>query len=97
MPDYECHPLWGTSPDDVGDVAPGSLRLPGELVERLHAWSAAYDATLDRDDPAESGFGSRAERAAFDDEGAELVRLLDLALAGEVGIVSEYRRGAPGE
>ncbi len=42
------------------------------LVRRLLQWSQAYDAILNRDDPASSGFESEETAAAFEQEGIRL-------------------------
>jgi hypothetical protein len=76
MADYDCHPLWGTSAAEIGDVDPASLPISAELVGDLARWAADFDATLDRDDPARSGFASAQAKAAFDARGAALAERL---------------------
>ena len=80
MADYDCHPLWGTTAADVGDVDPASLPISAGLVADLAVWAAAWDAILDRDDPAASRFSSPAAEAAFRARGADLARRLEAEL-----------------
>lgn len=72
MADYDCLPLWGTSAEDVGEVDPADLPISTELVADLGRWAAVFDATLDRDEPLRSGFGSPEAAAAFRAEGERL-------------------------
>jgi hypothetical protein len=44
---------------------PESLPLSADLQERLWQWAATYDATLNRANPASSGFPTEAERQHF--------------------------------
>ncbi len=83
MADYDCHPLWGVSADDLGDVDPAGLPISAELVAALAAWAAEFDATLDRDDPASSGFVDAATAAAFTAQGAALAARLADELGAE--------------
>lgn len=76
MADYECHPLWGTAPDEIGDVDPTSLPISAGLVADLGRWAATFDATLARDDPARSGFTSAEAEVAFRAEGERLAARL---------------------
>ncbi|HRD27731.1 MAG TPA: hypothetical protein PLO65_05470 [Caulobacter sp.] len=72
MADYQCFPLWEASPGLVGNVDPATLPLSADLRADLLAWAAAFDATLDLDDPARSGFTEAASRARFRLEGESL-------------------------
>ena len=65
MADYGCWPLWEASPGNVGNVAPVDLPISDRLKERLAHWAAEYDATLDQNDPAQSGFESPMAEASF--------------------------------
>lgn len=87
MADYECHPLWGTVAAEIGDVDPASLPISAALVADLAAWAAAYDATLDRADPAASGFATDEAAAAFRARGAVLARRLEAELGAGYEIV----------
>lgn len=88
MADYDCHPLWGLEADEIGDVDPASLPISAGLVADLGRWAATFDATLDRGDPARSGFASPDAEAAFRAEGARLAERLAVEL-GE-GVRVEY-------
>lgn len=65
MADYECWPLWEASPGDVGNVDPDGLPISLALKDRLRQWAADFDATLNRQDPRESGFRTLEIEAAF--------------------------------
>ena len=80
MADYDCHPLWGTTADEIGDIDPASLPISAALVADLAAWAGAFDATLDRDAPARSGFASSEAADAFRTEGARLAERLECEL-----------------
>lgn len=72
MADYECWPLWWDGDGLVDNVAPADLGLSDGLTADLCAWAAAYDATLDRDDPAASRFASSEEERSFHARGERL-------------------------
>ncbi len=76
MADWESHPLWGTAVEEIGEIDPASLPISAGLVADLARWAATFDATLDRDDPARSGFASAEARAAFHAEGERLAARL---------------------
>lgn len=76
MPDYQCFPLWEASPGQVGNIDPKSLPISGDLKMQLAIWAETYDATLNMDDPACSGFQSDEAEAAFKKNGSELGRRL---------------------
>ncbi len=60
---------------------PESLPLSSDLQERLWQWAATYDATLNRANPASSGFPTGAERQHFIRQG----RILQDCLQQELG------------
>lgn len=77
MSDYACYPLWWVGENQVGNIDPATLPLSQETVKRLHAWSKAYDATLNWDDPAHSpGFLNHKDQEAFEHEGIALWKQL---------------------
>ena len=80
MPDYQCHPLWEASPGMVGNIDPATLPISRELVARLAEWARLYDATLNVDDPVQSGFKHDAEKQAFIDVGNRLAEALQAEL-----------------
>lgn len=61
-PEYGCSPLWNC---DLGEpVDPENLYIHADLVRRIFEWDEAFQATLNPDDPATSGFADlEAERA----------------------------------
>tara|TARA_A100001391_G_C5050246_1_gene273241 strand:+ start:425 stop:715 length:291 start_codon:yes stop_codon:yes gene_type:complete len=91
MADYDCAPLWWDDWEHVGDIRPEDIGLSRQLVADLWAWAGIYDATLDRDDPRASGFASKVEEQAFEEQG----RLLSRSVASElVGCEVRYWRDA---
>ncbi|MBB4017451.1 MULTISPECIES: hypothetical protein [Chelatococcus] len=70
MADYDCWPLWDL--DEIRNVNPETLPLSATLKAALEAWAASYSETLDRDNPVESGFSSKAAAIAFNKEGRRL-------------------------
>jgi hypothetical protein len=76
MAEYGCQVLWWDGGDQVGPIEPDDLPLSDQLKSRLLAWGQAYDAILNMDDPASSGFPSPQAQAAFTAEGQELLELL---------------------
>jgi len=90
MADYSAWPVWGPG----GEVDPAMLPISPALQDRLKAWAAAYDATLNRDDPASSGFPSSEAQAAWEREGLALWHLLQQELGSQyvVSYFSERRQ-----
>jgi hypothetical protein len=90
MADYHCTPVWGTGAD-VGPVPLEELPISGELRRALLAWAKAYDATLNDEYPADSGFASPEAADAFETEGRRLWQALreELGEAYEVLYFSE--------
>lgn len=76
MADFQCHPLWEASPGVIGNIYPGDLPISSSLRNRLMAWAATFDATLNMDDPASSGFESDQAAGEFKQEGAALAQQL---------------------
>ncbi|OJA61585.1 hypothetical protein BGV68_04545 [Burkholderia ubonensis] len=76
MADYQCFPLWEAAPGEVGNIDPKDLPISLALRDALTAWAAKFDATLNMDDPVNSGFGSDEEADKFRKEGAVLARRL---------------------
>ncbi|TBX37470.1 hypothetical protein [Rahnella] len=92
MADYQCHPLWNISTEDHGDISPEEFPISSELKYRLREWAERYDAILNIDDPASSGFESKEEEKQFIDDGHKLARLLQEELGDSYNIIyhSEY-------
>ncbi|MGC6389064.1 hypothetical protein ACMV8I_15600 [Ewingella sp. S1.OA.A_B6] len=80
MADYQCHPLWGTTLEDFGDLSPEELPISLELKNSLGEWAKRYDALLNMDDPASSGFKSEEEAKLFIDDGYKLAERLQIEL-----------------
>jgi len=72
MSDYCSYPLWGLDDDNIGDIDPKSLPLSETTIQRLEKWADIYDAILNWDDPASSGFASQEAKEAFEQEGISL-------------------------
>jgi hypothetical protein len=72
MADYGCDPLWGEEPDEIGDLDPTTLPISQETLKRLEKWVHTYEAILNWEDPASSGFPSVEAREDFDKEGISL-------------------------
>lgn len=79
MADYNCWPLWAAD-GEVDNIDPASVPLSVGLRRALLDWADAFDAILDHDDPAASGFASPEARVAFDRRGRELAQ----RVAGEL-------------
>ena len=82
MADYECWPLWEPGAD-LYALEPTSLPISAHLQERLWRWAEVYDATLNREDPASSGFSSEAERQEFIRDGLTLHQRLQNELGDD--------------
>lgn len=74
MADHECFPLWQQNADGLANIDPGTLPIPPDLVRDLLAWADVFDRTLNRSDPANSGFPDTTAEATFYAEGERLVR-----------------------
>jgi hypothetical protein len=70
MADYECFALWDE--DAVDNLNPDDLLISDHLKLRIHRWENMFDATLDRSNPANSGFSTTNELQRFDEEGIDL-------------------------
>ena len=87
MADYECFPLWEASPGQVGNINPDEIPISSTLRLRLARWAAAFDATLDRDDPAQSGFKNTDARAEFKKVGIEIGEQLTRELGSDYLVI----------
>ncbi|MET8361869.1 hypothetical protein [Micromonospora sp. NPDC005171] len=94
MADYESYPTWLTGSGGVDNIDPAELPIPDALANSLLQWAQTYDDTLDRADPASSGFPTTAQEADFYAEGHELARRLAAELAGQCNV--EYFDGRTG-
>lgn len=91
MADYECYPTWLTGSTGVDNVDPAELPISDGLATSLSQWAQTYDDTLDRDDPASSGFPGADREADFYAAGHELARRLAAELLGRYTV--EYFDG----
>jgi hypothetical protein len=91
MPDYECYPLWESRAAGAVNVDPADLPISDRLRQELRAWAQQYDATLNRHDPASSGFADREAEQAFEQEGLRLWQALrdELGPAADVSYFSQ--------
>ena len=93
MADYECFPLWEDGEGLVGNVDPASLPISAELQIALQQWATRYDATLNREDPAQSGFASYEDEEAFLDEAKSLLQCLKTELGGAYSVRLQAGKG----
>ena len=75
MADYECHPLWRAVAVPT-NVDPASLDIPSDLAAALTAWGDEFTATLNRSDPAASGFPDEPTARRWLREGSDLAAWL---------------------
>ena len=87
MADYQCFPLWEASAGYVGNINPDDLPISSSLRDRLMAWAAVFDTTLDMDDPASSGFESEEAANDFRIEGLALAQQLQDELGGAYVVI----------
>jgi len=90
MADYGCHPLWGIAPDEFGDIPPSELPISAELQDSLQRWADRFDAILNADDPASSGFKNTADEDIFIKDGYKLAQCLRDELGSEYEIIYRY-------
>ena len=87
MADYDSFPLWEASPGQVGNIDPRDLPISAGLRARLAKWAGDFDATLDRDDPIESGFQSEEAEADFSQTGRDLRQQLEEELGPAFSVI----------
>lgn len=63
MADYGAHPLWALDSDIYGDIPPEDMGLSPELTQDLNDWAAAYNASLNHEDPAKSLWSDEQHKA----------------------------------
>jgi len=86
MADYQCYPLWVNSSNEVGNIDPDTLPISDFLKKELNDWSEEYDATLDLDDPANSGFKNLEDEVNFKKKGSYLQEELQKELGNDFEI-----------
>lgn len=74
MPDYQCWSIWNLDIVEGEDynIDPNTLPISNDLKVKLSEWEGLYDATLDKNDPINSGFKTEFERKNFNDIGISL-------------------------
>ncbi len=87
MPDYQCFPLWEAAGGTVGNIDPSSLPISQTLKDDLVQWAQSFDATLNLDDPAISGFQNIQEENAFIQLGNELGIRLQAELGQDFEVI----------
>ena len=60
----------------IGNIDPDTLPISDALKVELAQWARRYDETLNRDDPASSGFPSVEAKIAFNSIGLQLADML---------------------
>ena len=83
MADYECFPLWGMDVGQIGEIDPNWLPLSEETKRKLIDWGKKYDHTLNRSNPASSGFKSQEAEEHFEREGYRLWKELQVELGSQ--------------
>ncbi|MFC9749587.1 hypothetical protein [Streptomyces niveus] len=81
--DYDCYPVWIREANGLNNVPPSALPVTGQLQSDLDGWGDEFDATLNRDDPAASGFSSAGAEDSFAERGKGLARRLKRELGTE--------------
>ncbi len=87
MADYGCDPLWWADADKVGNIDPAKLPLSQETINRLKNWASDYNASLNWQDPANSPDLSPEAEAAFEEEGINLWKQLQIELAPNYQVI----------
>jgi len=74
LADYYCFALWVSGEAGYENIAPSAqeLGLSEPLARDLDRWAAEYSATLNEDDPVNSGFESEAAENDFYVRGHQL-------------------------
>jgi hypothetical protein len=91
MADYDCFPLWEASPGQVGNIDPAQLPISPELRLKLGVWAANFDATLNRDNPAQSGFRNAEMQSEFKRAGDEIGQQLKRELGADFSIIVQIK------
>jgi hypothetical protein len=86
MADYHCFPLWENSSDLVGNVDPASFPISENLISKLNEWAEIFNATLNLDDPVQSGFSSEKLKDEFHVKGRDLCLFLQSELGSDYSI-----------
>jgi len=76
--EYEYYALWDL--EEAEYLEGSDLPLTQSLVDRLSKWQADYDATLDLEEPYNTGFKTLEARKAFEQEGLEIAEQMQSEL-----------------
>jgi hypothetical protein len=95
MAEYETFPLWQRDPSGTIDIDPATLPISSELAQEFLRWADVFDSTLNRNDPANSGFPDPGAEDEFYEQGQRLARRLVDDLAGRYAI--EFFDGRDGQ
>jgi hypothetical protein len=87
MTDYFSWPLWHVGDGQAGDIDLNTLPISEGLIKRLSDWQDTYDAILNMDDPASSGFNSPEEEMLFEQEGKRLLKDLQEELGENYEVI----------
>jgi hypothetical protein len=91
MTEYGAHPLWWHKETaremNAYNLMPSTLPLRLETLARLRKWAETYDSILRWDDPAASGFATKEEEEAFEQEGIALWEMLREELGDNYHVV----------
>ncbi|MFI6079466.1 hypothetical protein ACIBBB_00410 [Streptomyces sp. NPDC051217] len=85
--DYQCFPTWVHRGHASENVAPDTLPISVGLAREFDQWGADFDATLDQDNPVDSGFRTPQEAEDFGERGERLARRLQLELGDSTRVV----------
>lgn len=81
--DYSCWPIW----DEEGEMnEPSDYPLSKKTIDGLNQWQAKIDATLDLVNGEQSGFKTKQEWDAFEQEGRQLAQQMQEELGEEYEI-----------
>lgn len=83
MPDYHCYPLWREDDYNFDNIDPYSLPISKILASDLIQWAKEYDATLNIEDPLNSGFENMEAELSFRNKGENLFERLKLELGNK--------------
>lgn len=83
-PEYHCGPLWDDERGNMLDVA--GLGLSVELVDRILAWNATFQATYRESDPLNVFFPDVAVERAWVREGCSIAEALAREWAGPLNV-----------
>lgn len=74
------------------NLDPRDLPLKKDIIDSLLQWADKFDALLNWDDPASSGFGSEEESMSFEKEGIRLWLLLREQLQSDYEVYYKSHR-----